>query len=186
MTKTTKSLENLPNYNSIRARFKDIAESATMAETMQAATWYAEAQDIARELSIRYNEPLDRVACVIAAFSPRTTWAKNVLNAQNFLAGEPVGTLTNNLNMARNGLRDGFSALKGRKTNSFAHNIAGYMNHVTVDVWMIRAAGYERLDANKGMYDLISDVITELARDYCVTPAQMQALIWIVVRGSAV
>lgn len=186
MSTQTKSLENLPNYNSIRNRFKDIVESATLSETMQAATWYSEAQDIARELSIRYGEPLDRVACVIAAFSPRTTWAKNVVNAQNFLAGEPVPTLTNNLNMARNGLRDGFSALKGRKTNAFAHNIAGFMNYVTVDVWMIRAAGYDRLDANKGMYDLISDVIVDLATAYHVQPAQMQALIWIVVRGSAV
>ena len=185
MTTTTKSLENLPTYASIRSAYLALVEVASIAEIARAATWYSEAQDIARELSIRYNEPLDRVACVIAAFSPRTTWAKNVVNAQNFLAGETVPTLTNNVNMARNGLRDGFTALKGRKTNAFAHNIAGYSNYVTVDVWMIRAAGYNRLDANKGMYDLISDVVIDLASLYGITPMQMQALIWIRARGSA-
>lgn len=160
--------------------------SASIAEIMQAAEWYTEAQSIAREMATRYNETLDSVACVIAAFSPRTKWSQNLLNAERFLAGENVGALTNNISMAGKGLHDGFAALKGRKTNSFAHNIAGYLDYVTVDVWMIRAAGYDRNDANKGMYDLISSVVTDLANDAGIAPAQMQALIWIRIRGSHV
>jgi len=175
-----------PDHDSIFSVYDDIICDATMEQTMQAATWYSEAQAYAVQLATRHDTYLDIAAGVIAAFSPRTKWAQNVLNAELFLSGEEVPTLGNNVKMAQAVMGSGIDALKGRKTNSFAKNIAGNMNVVTIDVWMIRAAGYNRLDANKSMYDMMENVIQELSFIYGVTPAQLQALIWIVVRGNNV
>ena len=179
-------MNEAPDYDSILDTYNSIIGNATMAQTMQAATWYNEAQAYAIQMATRHNVSLEQAAGVIAAFSPRTRWAQNVLNAELFLSGEPVPALGNNVKMANAVVENGISALKGRKTNSFAKNIAGDMSVVTIDVWMIRAAGYNRLDANKTMYNTMENVIVELAESYSVSPAQLQALIWIVVRGSNV
>lgn len=169
---------------SIRANYVHLIESATVSDAVNAGNWYSEAQAIAMQLSIRYDVTLEVAASVIAAFSPRTRWAQNVLNAEAFLNCDKVPALGNNIRMAERALEFGFDALKGQKTNAFARNIAGDMDKVTIDVWMIRAAGYDRLDANKSMYALMSDVVVELAAFYNVAPAQLQALIWIVIRGN--
>jgi hypothetical protein len=176
-----------PDHDSIFSVYDNLITDATMEQMFQAATWYNEAQAYAMQLSTRYNVSLDVAAGIIAAFSPRTKWAQNVINAELFLSEQSVPALGNNVRMASAVMYDNsISALKGRKTNSFAHNIAGNMDKVTIDVWMIRAAGYNRLDANKGMYDLMENVIQELSYIYGVSPAQLQALIWIAVRGSNV
>jgi hypothetical protein len=172
------------NSNEVRANYVHLIDSATVSDAVNAGNWYSEAQAIAMQLSIRYNVTLEVAASVIAAFSPRTRWAQNVLNAEAFLNGDKVPALGNNIRMAERALELGFNALKGAKTNAFARNIAGDMSKVTIDVWMIRAAGYDRLDANKSMNTLMTDVIVELAGFYNVAPAQLQALIWIVVRGN--
>lgn len=179
-------MSNQPTTDSIRTNYLDLIHSATFSQIMQAATWYVEAQDIARDLARRFEVSLDVAAGVIAAFSPRTRWADNVRNAELFFMDENVPTLKNNTAMAYRVMNDGIDALRGRKTNSFAWNIAGNMDVVTIDVWMIRAAGYERLDANQTMYNDMENVILELAYVFGVEPAQLQALIWIVVRGSHV
>jgi len=173
------------DHDSIFAAYDSFINDASMDQVMQAATWYSEAQAFAQTLAIRHSISLDCAAGIIAAFSPRTKWASNMVNAELFLSEELVPTLGNNIKMATAVHNtNSIKALKGRKTNSFARNIAGDMSVVTIDVWMIRAAGYDRLDANKGMYDLMETVIQELAFIYSVQPAQLQALIWIVVRGS--
>jgi hypothetical protein len=177
---------NTPTADEIRSNYLDIVQSATFAQIMQAATWYSEAQEYARVLADKYAITLDTAAGVIAAFSPRTRWVENVKNADLFLNGDPVPTLGNNVRMANKVMIEGIPALNGRKTNSFAWNIAGNMDIVTIDVWMIRAAGYERNDANITMYNEMEDAIMELAYSFGVEAAQMQALIWIVVRGSHV
>jgi hypothetical protein len=182
----TQNTKFVPNHDSIFSAYEDLIADATMQDMFNAATWYSEAQSYALQLATCHVVSLDQAAGVIAAFSPRTRWAQNVLNAELFLSGEPVPTMINNVKMANAVVDKGIDGLKGRKTNSFAHNIAGNMNKVTIDVWMIRAAGYDRLDANKGMYDLMENVIIELSEIYSVSPAQLQALIWIVVRGSHV
>ena len=175
----------VPSADEVRSNYLDIVQSATFAQIMQAATWYTEAQGIARDFANKYLLTLDEAAGVIAAFSPRTRWAENVRNAELFLNNNPVPTLSNNLRMAEAVMREGsIHALRGRKTNSFAWNIAGNMDVVTIDVWMIRAAGYSRNDANKTMYDEMENAVMELAYSFGVEPAQMQALLWICVRGS--
>jgi len=98
--------------------------------------------------------------------------------------GKPTG-LKNNLVMAENSLTMGFNALKGQKTNAFAKAIAGDENAITIDVWMCYAAGLETNAPNKTQYKELSLAVENVAKEMKLTPRTMQALIWIVFRGSA-
>lgn len=170
----------------IKARYAAIVDQATIADIAAGATWYTEAQTIARELSITSGYSLESTASVIAAFSPRCPWVRNVFLATEFLNGNKVATLGSSIRNAEKSLTMGFDALNGAKTNAFARNIAGDLNAVTIDTWMLKAAG---MDSNKGVnksnYEMLSGIVRELAGQYGIAPAQLQAIIWIVVRGSA-
>jgi hypothetical protein len=87
--------------------------------------------------------------------------------------------------MANNALTLGFSALKGLKTNAFAKAIAGDEQAVVIDVWMLRAVGIEKKTPSQSQYNELAEAVKKTAFDYGMTPRAMQALIWIVVRGSA-
>lgn len=166
--------------------YTEILDSATPDQISQARVWYGEAQDIAKSMSDLSGLDIEKCASILAAFSPRERWASNVKYANMFIQGGTPPTLTNNVNMAYAAMVHGFDALNGLKTNSFARNIAGDMDAVTIDVWMIRAAG---MDASKGVndtqYKLLREVVRELAADRGMYPATAQALIWIIVRGDA-
>jgi hypothetical protein len=87
--------------------------------------------------------------------------------------------------MANNSLTLGFQALKGLKTNAFAKAIAGDEQAVVIDVWMLRAVGIEKKTPNQTLYFELAEAVKKTAFDFGMTPRAMQALIWIVVRGSA-
>jgi len=170
----------------VLSSYTRLALNATMSDIASAATWYDDAKDVALEVARNLGSTLEIGASIVAAFSPRQTWGRNVINALSFSQGNHVAGLANNMTMANNSLVLGFDALNGQKTNAFARNIAGDTNAVTIDVWMIRAAG---LDAAKGVnkseYNLLADCVREVAKSFGLTPAAMQALIWIVARGEA-
>lgn len=167
-------------------QYGDIIHGASLSQAAQAGAWYANANSIARELSITSGHSLEVTSSVIAAFSPRCPWARNVFLATEFLAGNPVATLGSSIRNAEKALTMGFDALNGRKTNAFARNIAGNLDAVTIDTWMIKAAGLDSSKSlNKTTYNELSDAVIEVANDYNLRPAVTQALIWIIVRGSA-
>lgn len=162
-----------------------IASKATFGQVEQATKWYLDAETVAREVATNLNTTLEIGATVVSAFSPRERWSRNVTNAIKFSLGEPLnGVLGNNLRMAENALTMGFSALKGLKTNAFAKAIAGNENAVVIDVWMLRALGIEKKTPTQSQYKQMADAVTEVATKHGMTPRAMQALIWIVVRGS--
>jgi len=173
------------NKTTAIANYSTLLDSATPEQIAQAANWYSEAQDIAKSMSDISGLSIEKCASILAAFSPRERWNTNVKYANMFINGGNPPTLTNNINMAYGAMVHGFNALNGLKTNSFARNIAGDKDAVTIDVWMIRAAG---MDANKGVndtqYRILSEIVKELAADRKMYPATAQALIWIIVRGN--
>jgi hypothetical protein len=87
--------------------------------------------------------------------------------------------------MAQNAMSYGFDALKGQKTNAFARAIAGDTDAVVIDVWMMRAAGMPTDSPNKTQYREVSEAVRNVAAEFGITPRTAQALIWIIVRGSA-
>jgi hypothetical protein len=158
---------------------------STFGQVEQAAVWYMEAEKVAQEVAENLDASLEVGASVVSAFSPRERWTSNVAKAISFSLGEKVTGLSNNLKMAQGSLTLGFDALKGQKTNAFARAIAGDEEAVVIDVWMMRAAGMEKDSPNKTEYAELSNAVRRIAEKFGMTARTAQALIWILVRGSA-
>jgi hypothetical protein len=176
------SIDNIDNYTET---FASLIEYATYGDIEKAALWYADAERVALEVARNLDASLEVGASVVSAFSPRERWSSNVTKAIAFSLGEKVTGLSNNLKMANASVHLGFDALKGPKTNAFARAIAGDTEAVVIDVWMMRAARMEVDSPNKTQYTELSQAIKRVARMNEMTPRTVQALIWIIVRGSA-
>lgn len=171
----------MTNYVEI---YRDLASQATFGQVEQASKWYVDAERIAEQVATNLGTTLEIGATVVSAFSPRERWSVNVARAIQFSLGEPVTCLKNNIVMANNALTMGFSALNGLKTNAFARAIAGDEQAVVIDVWMLRAVGIEKKTPSQSGYNELSEAVKTVAFEHGMTPRAMQALIWIVVRGS--
>jgi len=174
--------------------------SATPATLAAGSTWYAAAQDAAAAI---WPERPDIAAGVIAALSPRCQWSINlrwatamVHAARTGAECPPVHTKT----MRRiawsiaTGEQTPADALKGPKIARFYRNILGDENSVTCDVWACIAAEgptSPSLPANgaKGptgtRYATVEASYVRAAAIAGVTPAVMQAVVWVQVRGRA-
>jgi hypothetical protein len=171
--------------NTVTDTFRSIIMQATLAQTEAASVWYFEAQEVAEDVAENLGASLEIGASVVSAFSPRERWSSNVAKALAFSQGKPVACLGNNLRMAEAAKVAGFDALKGLKTNAFARAIAGDTDAVVIDVWMMRAAGMPTDSPNKTQYREVSEAVRNVAAEFGITPRTAQALIWIIVRGSA-
>lgn len=165
--------------------FSDLILTATMSQVEAASVWYHDAEEVAEEVARNLDTTLEVGASIVAAFSPRERWATNVSKAIDFSNGITVKGLSNNIRMAEMSILLGFDALNGLKTNAFARAIAGDTDAVVIDVWMMRAAGMETDSPNKSQYLALSSAIRKVAEEHGITPRTAQALIWIIVRGSA-
>jgi hypothetical protein len=165
--------------------YSEIVSKATFGQVEQASKWYVDAERIAEKVAENLGTTLEVGASVVSAFSPRERWSVNVARAIAWSLGQEVACLKNNLVMANNALTLGFAALKGMKTNAFAKAIAGDEQAVVIDVWMLRAVGIEKKTPNQSTYNELVNAVKTVAFEYGMTPRAMQALIWIVVRGSA-
>lgn len=165
----------------------------TDAQMNAARDWYVTAQNIALGFSREFGVTLEIAASVIAATSPRTIWSFNVKHARAILAGEdaPSGSLMANDKRGRDALVLGFDGLgNGPKVNAFARNITGDLHAVTVDMWALVAAmgdvyGVPKYLARRGAYESISHAYRDAADIYGVKPAEMQAIVWVAIRGRA-
>jgi hypothetical protein len=167
------------------AIYSDLAKKATFGQVEQASKWYADAEKVAHEVARNLDTYLEVGASVVSAFSPRERWTTNVAKAISFSLGNDVPGFKNNMVMANNSLTLGFKALKGMKTNAFAKAIAGDEQAVVIDVWMLRAVGIEKKTPGQAQYTELVNAVKKVAFDFGMTPRSMQALIWIMIRGSA-
>lgn len=165
--------------------YLELANKGTLAQLEQATKWYLDAERIAEQVASNLDTTLEVGASIVSAFSPRERWSVNVARAIAYSLGQEVTCLKNNLVMANNALTLGFKALNGKKTNAFAKAIAGDENAVVIDVWMLRAVGIEKKSPTPKQYDELAEAVTKVSVELGITPRVAQALIWIVVRGSA-
>jgi hypothetical protein len=165
--------------------YREIIANASYGQIEQAALWYADAEKVAHEVARNLDATLEVGASVVSSFSPRERWATNIEKAVSFSLGQKVVGLPNNLKMAQASLLLGFDALNGPKTNAFARAIAGDQQAVVIDIWMMRAANMLKDNPNKGQYIELSRAVKIVSAEYDMTPRTCQALIWILVRGSA-
>jgi hypothetical protein len=166
------------------AIYSGLAKTATFGQVEQASKWYMDAERVAAEVARNLDSTLEVGAAVVSAFSPRERWTNNVAKAISFSLGNHIPGFKNNMVMANNAIAFGYDALKGMKTNAFAKAIAGDEQAVVIDVWMLRAVGIEKKTPNQSQYNDLVDAVKKTAFEFGMTPRAMQALIWIVVRGS--
>lgn len=176
-------------HRTIVARILRAFDRATASDLEAGARWYDEAGELATELSTG-DVSRAHAAVVIAHMSPRTTWTRNVLGARALIeSGEQYPGIMGDL-FARAyeslSYEDPFESFGpgARKTLSFARNIYGDREAVTVDVWAARVADLdENLLSRKGAYDAVAHAYRLAAIARGVDPATMQATTWIVARN---
>lgn len=164
---------------------------ALPADIQQGSYWYPAAQHIVREWAKTYTVSTSTVACVIAALSPQLEWAHNLIIADDVLAGRNPsigGVIQSNLAKARHILADQADSTfpyfsQGPKVASFAENLKGNMDFVTVDTHALQAAlGDARATYSLPWrpYTVFAECYARAAQTVDLSPAMFQAIIWCV------
>lgn len=171
----------------------------TPAELAEGRAWYDRARAAAEGMAGAGG--LERSAAVIAHLSPRQAWAVNVAQAARMLAAADAGEPCPAVHMARQrakawavatGKADP-GANHGPKTGAFYRNILGDADAVCVDRWAARAAGAP-MSSHKGdtrsglgtaLYARVARAYVRAARALGMTPRDLQAVVWVHVRGAA-
>lgn len=159
--------------------------------------WYFDVNDYCKTLSEMHNVPLIKVAGIMSALSPNTTFALNIKSLEAFLKTKgncKVTTYNGQKNKALTILNshDNISIdeiktiLGGLKTQAFFDNIVRpeTSQDVTIDLWMIRWAKIEGSLTPKKYRDA-SNKIKDLAKSLNLLPHQVQAKLWVDIRGKA-
>lgn len=171
-------------------------ERATDTQLAEGRAWYADASAVCRAIAERTDHSVATVAAVVSALSPRNKWARNVVDAAAYCEaardGRPMPiACTYGANMRKAwaiATANDPSILSGRKVESFIANITGDWSRVTVDVWAIRCATDGASDAVKceGEYRAVESAYQTVAAEVGLTPAELQAVCWVVVRSEYV
>jgi hypothetical protein len=167
-----------------------------------AHNWYFEINDYCKTLSEVYNMPLIKVAGMMSALSPNNTVRLNCISLEKFLRyngnckvttfnGQKEKALTilrSDDNITVEEVKTILSPKKdgGLKTKAFFDNIyrPETSEEVTVDLWMIRWAKMEGgITAKK--YRTIAQKVKDMAEKIGCLPHQLQAKIWVDIRGMA-
>jgi hypothetical protein len=166
-----------------------VYRQASEPDILAGKAWYAEAQSVARELSATGDISVTAAAAVIAHLSPRCPWERNISAARELVATGHTTGLSANIAKAKKAMvaDDPWSTFgKAPKTRAFASNILGDDNAVTVDVWAARIAGISEQQLGlAGVYEAVAHSYRLAAKRAGITPAQMQAITWVVIRGKA-
>ena len=167
-----------------------------------AQNWYFEIHDYCKTLSEVYDVPLIKVAGIMSALSPNNTVRLNCISLEKFLKHkgnckvttfnqqkEKALTILNasdtiTVEEVKNILGDKKNS--GLKTKAFFDNIyRPYTSQeVTIDLWMIRWAKIEGSLTPK-RYQETAQKIKDMAQEIGVLAHQLQAKIWVDIRGKA-
>lgn len=181
------------------------AYAAASADDLAAGlAWYRRAAEAAA--SILPADPA-RAAGVIAALSPRCQWSTNVgwaaavIEAAARGEASPPAVHTSAMRAQAWRIARGeapLDVLRGPKVRAFYRNITGDLTAVTVDVWAARVADgdYRPHPTKAGLlgaipspagrrYALIARAYREAAAVIGRAPRDVQAAVWVHVRGSA-
>lgn len=174
-------------------------DAASETQRLQGMEWYPKAARVAESIAATHNITVKQAAAIIAHLSPRTAWALNVKRAWEVAGTGTTSGLSRSVAKAAEA-REASVPLAtfsktSYKTRSFFSNIVGSSDVyagdggtycVTVDIWAARAAGVPDADlSNFTTYFSIEDAYILAAKARGIRPCQMQAITWVVVRGSA-
>lgn len=175
-----------------------ILSSATPEQIAEGCLWYTTAHTFAVELATKFDLSLIQAAGVISALSPQKRWDENQRIARSFCESGKSYHTACQTEKARacltvNSKTRIAEILGGLKTRSFFHNIVSPngSHKVTIDRWAIRACGWDKLTLTPKQYRYLSDCYRDATvkfntlRGSCYLPCDIQAIAWVVLRGSA-
>jgi hypothetical protein len=168
-----------------------VYRAATVDETQRGKLWYPMAHNIVVEWADTFGRSIANVACIVAALSPQLEWTRNLIIADDILRGNAPsigGTLQVNLRKAC-AIRDDRATdtagyfKQGCKVRSFAANLAGNFEVVTVDTHAGQiAAGNPSANVRVDIwrkYEPVASAYVEAAKRLKLQPAELQAITWL-------
>lgn len=165
-------------------------EQATPQQRRMGAMWYPRAYGVACVLASRGDCTIDAAVAVLAHLSPRAQWVVTIRGAFALVTtGQAPGLMGANVARAKAAMGSPapLDTINGPKTRSFAANILGDFDQVTVDVWALRVARGSSADAalirRQDGYDDIVNEYREVAKRVGQPAAVVQATTWIVARN---
>lgn len=179
----------LQMVNNIATVFEQSFES----EREDGRLWYPRAHKIVCDWAETFERSIANVACVVAALSPQCEWERNLIIADDILRGDQPsigGAIHSFVRIAERvrddrawGLRPYFK--QGCKVQSFAANLAGNYDIVTVDTHACEIAvgsldGRVRVDKWQ-TYGPVALAYVDAAHalDCDLKPAELQAITWL-------
>jgi hypothetical protein len=181
------------NVEQVVKRISRCYNKATDQQVVDGMVWYSDVVTFITELAEGSPFTVDQVAAAMAHLSPRLRWKQNVAAIENLVLDGwvPSYVMSGPAERAIKALiaanpEDTFGK-KAKKTLNFSRNVSGCPTSVTVDVWAANVVGVAESELKlTGVYEAIAHCYRLAAKRAGVTPAQMQAITWIVVRGSAI
>lgn len=190
--------------------YKALIATATDTQWREGINWYPTARLELKHLATKHvgesYEAKRLASYVCAALSPMNKWHFNLQDVNSVLYAWSMGftedtakchTFNSNRDKAfalcasyeKTGKVD-INLIGGSKVTAFARNLDGFTFDVCIDTWMLRAANF----VNKKGTD-ISDTplnrlacinaIRLLANELALYPCDVQAIVWVIARGSA-
>jgi hypothetical protein len=140
-------------------------------------------------------EEARKLAKVLAIYSPQAKVDANTTMAlhawEQYKAGQPIQTKTAVQDRYAHRVLYGDGVFEGgEKTNNFYNNL---MRHVdpqahakqgaTIDLWMMRAAGYHTDSPTDAAYRFVENEVNRTARALGWSPEEVQAAIWVAMKA---
>jgi hypothetical protein len=159
-------------------------------------TWYQDAHDYAVMLTEQFNLTLAQACGIMAATSIRTRWTANLRDAVLASGGllntglkiryQKCNEIRGMAEPTRDDVQAVLRILKGPKISAFALNILDPNGRVaTIDVWMCRAFDVPHSAAKGKTYDQMQAAVQIVADMLDLPVPTVQAIVWVLVRGSA-
>jgi hypothetical protein len=168
-----------------------VFQQSTEDEKQRGSDWYPLAHGIVVEWADTFGRSIANVACVVAALSPQVEWSRNLIIADDVLHGHKpsIGSYIRSNLVKAERIRDDNATdtaeyfAQGCKVRSFAANLAGNFDVVTVDTHAGQIAANDptanvRVDTWK-RYEPVASAYVDAADRLHVLPSTLQAVTWL-------
>jgi hypothetical protein len=179
------------NYEQI---IENYLSKATKKQIEQGKNWYYELNDFCHTMASTFEIPVYKVAAIISILSPLTSFSNNVRDTYVLLMDGKGAKLKSPLFKKKAltclGLNEYqeiaslFSEKTGRKTLSFFENLMLQGDRATIDSHMGKMFVGKTRVTNKE-YREIEKAIQDYALKVNLKPFELQAILWVAIRGKA-
>jgi hypothetical protein len=176
-------MDSKQKVGALRRKMRGLAEQG-----VSQRFWYEQSGQALLDITNNNKEDADKLAQVIAITSPGNKVETNFNYAlqayYQYIAGEKVktGRFPQTASKKIANVFEG-KDWSGRKTNEFYNNIMRVIDPsriqgVTVDVWMVRAFGFDTDAPTPAQYTFVENEVQKISNQLGWEPQQVQAAIW--------